>query len=280
MNYNNNSFIPPTHVVKNIYTSAKTKFFLIKSSSDKNIAISLNYNIWATTPKNEYKFVSAFMEHDYVILVFSVNGSSKFCGYAIMQSKPGESKNNNVYFYYDNKVFRGKNFDIQWIRVIDVPFQEVAHLKNSLNENKPIKVGRDGQEIEQMAGIQLCEAFESNFIKINNNLTDTNAKPNIPPMYNMNANNYVESPNMNENIDMIKLYPYNNNFNINYNNFRNLYEESQYNLFNFYNPALHIFPIDLTNMNYDEYIYLYEKSQLVWQQKMLQMKANMNCIKQ
>ncbi|EWC90797.1 hypothetical protein PFNF54_00442 [Plasmodium falciparum NF54] len=131
-----------------------------------------------------------------------------------------------------------------------------------------------------MAGIQLCEAFESNFIKINNNITDTNTKPNIPPMYNMNTNNYVDSPNMNENIDMIKLYPYNNNFNINYNNFRNLYEESQYNLFNFYNPALHIFPIDLTNMNYDEYIYLYEKSQLVWQQKMLQMKANMNCIKQ
>lgn len=73
---------------------------------------------------------------------------------------------------------------------------------------------------------------------------DTNTKPNIPPMYNMNTNNYVDSPNMNENIDMIKLYPYNNNFNINYNNFRNLYEESQYNLFNFYNPALHIFPID------------------------------------
>ncbi|KMZ80788.1 hypothetical protein PVIIG_06496 [Plasmodium vivax India VII] len=130
---------PPTD------TSARTKFFLIKSSSDKNISISLNFNIWATTPKNEHKFVSAFTENDYVVLIFSVNGSSKFCGYAVMQSMPGESQNSNVYFYYDDKIFRGRNFDIQWIRVVDVSFQEVSHLKNSLNENKPIKVGRDGQ---------------------------------------------------------------------------------------------------------------------------------------
>ncbi|CRG99831.1 YTH domain-containing protein, putative [Plasmodium relictum] len=275
---NNCSFVPPFHVVKNIYNNAKTKFFLIKSCSEKNICISLNYNIWATTPKNEKKFVNAFMEHEYVILIFSVNGSSKFCGYAIMQSKPGESKNKNVYFYYDNKIFRGKNFDIQWIRVVDVHFQEVSNLKNSLNENKPIKVGRDGQEIEQSAGVKLCEIFESNFVKMNM-LTDANQKKTIPTIYDINSNNSLGN-NLDKNKEIINLYSLNNHFNMNYNTFRNLYEESQYNLFNFYNPSLHIFPIDLTNMNYDDYIYLYEKSQLLWQKKMLQMKSNFNCIKQ
>ncbi|SBT79375.1 YTH domain-containing protein, putative [Plasmodium malariae] len=271
MNNSCSALVPPFQDVKNLYSRAKTKFFLIKSSSDKNISISLNFNIWATTPKNENKFVTAFVENDYVVLIFSVNGSSKFCGYAIMQSKPGMSKNNHVYFYYDDKIFRGRNFDIQWIRVVDVAFQEVSHLKNSLNENKPIKVGRDGQEIEQIAGIKLCEIFEAKFVKINN-IADTQLKKNIQTAQDVNANNSVGSPCTDEKKQIGTLSPSNNNSNTNYNPIRTIQEESQYNLFNIYNPALHIFPIDLANMNYDEYIDLYEKSLLVWQQKMLQLK--------
>ncbi|SBT34584.1 YTH domain-containing protein, putative [Plasmodium ovale wallikeri] len=279
MKSSNGSLAPSTQSAKNIYTSTKTKFFLIKSSSEKNITISLDFNIWATTPKNENKFVTAFLENDYVVLIFSVNGSSKFCGYAIMQSKPGESKNNNVYFYYDDKIFRGRNFDIQWIRVVDVLFQEVSHLKNSLNENKPIKVGRDGQEIEQMTGIKLCDIFEGKFSR-KNLLTDTNSIQMTHKMNEVNTNKTVGSLHVNDEKDTIKLYPLNNDLNMSYNTFRNLYEESQYNIYNIYNPALHIFPIDLTNMNYDEYIDLYENSQLMWKQKMLQLKSTYSYIKQ
>ncbi|VWU48204.1 YTH domain-containing protein, putative [Hepatocystis sp. ex Piliocolobus tephrosceles] len=281
MNNKNYSQMSPFPSVKDIYSNTKTKFYLIKSSSDKNISISLNYNIWATTPKNENKFVTAFMENDFVVLIFSVNGSSKFCGYAIMQSKPGESKNNNVYFYYEDKIFRGRNFDIQWIRVVDVYFQEIVHIKNSLNENKPIKVGRDGQEIEQMAGIKLCDLFEAKFEKANSNITTV-----PPPMQNVNTLNYVNQSNpqdlpyMHDQKNAVKLYPLNSDLNMNYNTFCNLYEESPYNLYNIYNPAIHIFPIDLSNMNYDQYIGLYETSQSVWKEKMSQFKSNYNYIKQ
>eukprot|EP00366_Plasmodium_knowlesi_P001452 XP_002258949.1 Rat BRAIN protein-like (Conserved protein) [Plasmodium knowlesi strain H] len=242
--------------------AARTKFFLIKSSSDKNISISLNFNIWATTPKNEHKFVSAFRENDYVILIFSVNGSSKFCGYAVMRSMPGESQNGNVYFYYDDKIFRGRNFDIQWIRVVDVSFQEVSHLKNGLNENKPIKVGRDGQEIEQMAGIKLCEVFEAKYLSMASCATNYETSTNLP----------TSSPCEEEKRECVKLFPLGNNLNINYTAFKRIYAESQFNLVNIYNPALHVFPIDLTNMSYDEYIDLYEATQRVWHRKMLQLR--------
>ncbi|KJP89700.1 hypothetical protein AK88_00660 [Plasmodium fragile] len=290
--------------INSLYTSARTKFFLIKSSSDKNISISLNFNIWATTPKNEHKFVPAFTENDYVILIFSVNGSSKFCGYAVMRSMPGESKNSNVYFYYDDKIFRGRNFDIQWIRVVDVSFQEVSHLKNSLNENKPIKVGRDGQEIERMAGIKLCEVFEAKYlsmasctdqgaqeeiqsnqanhanqtIQVNqvNQANQTNlakqSKQTSNTAYETSTNLLSSSPLGTEKRDCVKLFPLSNNLNINYGTFKRMYAESQYNLVNIYNPALHVFPIDLTNMSYDEYIDLYESTQQVWQRKMLQLR--------
>ncbi|GAW80723.1 YTH domain-containing protein [Plasmodium gonderi] len=282
--------------IAQIYTSnfSRVKFFLIKSSSDKNISISLNFNIWATTPKNENKFVSAFVENDYVVLVFSVNGSSKFCGYAIMKSMPGESKNSNVYFYYDDKIFRGRNFDIQWVRVVDVPFQEVSHLKNSLNENKSIKVGRDGQEIEHMIGLKLCEIFEAKYAKMSNfgelktqqtnqvgqathqtqpKQTTQMTQPSQSTQRRQRAQENLDSGTSGgkEKIDMVKLFPPNSTLNINYNTFKKMYEESQYNLVNIYNPALHIFPVDLTNMNYDEYIDLYEKSQLAWQEKIQQL---------
>ncbi|ANQ07828.1 Uncharacterized protein PCOAH_00020270 [Plasmodium coatneyi] len=291
----------PFQGINSLYTSARTKFFLIKSSSDKNISISLNFNIWATTPKNEHKFVSAFTENDFVILIFSVNGSSKFCGYAVMRSMPGESQNSNVYFYYDDKIFRGRNFDIQWIRVVDVSFQEVSHLKNSLNENKPIKVGRDGQEIERMAGIKLCEVFEAKYLSMasfedqgvqeeiqSNQANQTNqtnqanqanqtnqlkpSKQTSSTTYETSTNLLPSSPRGAEKRDCVKLFPLGNTLNMNYSTFKRMYAESQFNLVNIYNPALHVFPIDLTNMSYDEYIDLYETTQQVWERKMLQLR--------
>lgn len=317
-NYNNTL---PTQRVKSIYNDKNNKFFLVKSYSDKNIQISQVYNVWATTPKNENKFVEAFTNNSYVILIFSVNGSSKFCGYAIMESRPGESKNKNVYFYYDQKIFRGKNFDIQWIRIVDLPFSQVQNITNSLNENKSIKVGRDGQEIERTAGVKLCEIFElhlgnrnkmnvdipfnisvnninrnNNHNNSNNNNNTTTTSTNSTSAFAANNNNFVYNVNRNNQMPMVhppnpqemyhcgtnfmlnnvnrytdvaNVYNSNNSFNMDWNNFRNLYD-SQHIFYTMYNPALCIFPIDVSNMSYDEYISYYENSQALWRMKMLQ----------
>ena len=42
----------------------------------------------------------------------------------------------------------GGVFKIDWICRKDLTFSKVIHLNNPWNDNKPVKIGRDGQEIE------------------------------------------------------------------------------------------------------------------------------------
>ncbi|XP_010768520.1 YTH domain-containing protein 1-like [Notothenia coriiceps] len=41
----------------------------------------------------------------------------------------------------------------------ELPFTKTAHLSNPWNEQKPVKIGRDGQEIQPEVGAQLCALF-------------------------------------------------------------------------------------------------------------------------
>ena len=34
---------------------------------------------------------------------------------------------------------------VKWQTIFDLPFDKTMHLHNPLNENKPVKIGRDGQ---------------------------------------------------------------------------------------------------------------------------------------
>lgn len=39
----------------------------------------------------------------------------------------------------------GRTFKVKWLRLNDLPFQKTLHLKNPLNDNKPVKISRDCQ---------------------------------------------------------------------------------------------------------------------------------------
>ena len=51
-------------------------------------------------------------------------------------------------------------FFIRWITIAETQFWRVGHLKNSFNENSPVLVGRDGQEVEAGCGIELCRLID------------------------------------------------------------------------------------------------------------------------
>ena len=51
-------------------------------------------------------------------------------------------------------------FRIRWISITDISFHRVAHLKNRLNENQPVLIGRDGQEIDAECGASLCKTID------------------------------------------------------------------------------------------------------------------------
>ncbi|GFE53251.1 YT521-B-like family protein, putative [Babesia ovis] len=271
-------------------------YYVIKSFSDQNVCIALMHDVWATTAKNESILDRAFQKGANVILVFSINGSSKFIGYALMQSRPGQSKLKESVFYLANgQAFSGKQFDILWVRVVDLPFTQCSNLKNSLNDNKPVKVSRDGQQIDSRTGQELCKLFEEQFLRnhktkrteVDSSKLGAYGIPNtgaryatgipgphlffpptgIPPIGFLPPHCFQATPVQGQKgaNKTKQCSPRSNQAQgvKDANNTQRMSTE-QALLAAEYNPAIAIFPIDLTNISYDQYISLYNISYQHW----------------
>lgn len=51
-------------------------------------------------------------------------------------------------------------FNVRWLVICSTRFHRIGHLKNSLNENQAVLVGKDGQEIEERCGRGLIELID------------------------------------------------------------------------------------------------------------------------
>ncbi|NXO78862.1 YTDC2 helicase, partial [Sitta europaea] len=114
--------------------SMPVRYFIMKSSNLQNIEISQQKGIWSTTPSNERKLNEAFWESRVVYLIFSVQGSGHFQGFARMSSSIGCEKSQD----WGSAVFGGV-FKVDWIRKESIPFQFTRHLLNPWNENKKVQ---------------------------------------------------------------------------------------------------------------------------------------------
>ncbi|QHO10879.1 hypothetical protein HN51_068756 [Arachis hypogaea] len=143
--------------VESIYN---TKYFIIKSLNHQNIRLSVEKGIWATQVMNEPILEEAFHNSDSVILIFSVNMSGCFQGYAQMTSSIGWRRD-NVWNEGSGKGNPwGRSFNVKWLRLNDLPFHKTLHLKNPLNDYKPVKISRDCQELSPDIGLALCELLD------------------------------------------------------------------------------------------------------------------------
>lgn len=52
------------------------------------------------------------------------------------------------------------SFDVEWVRRYDLAFRDLEHIRNPLNEDKPIKISRDGQELPNNLGQTVCQLFD------------------------------------------------------------------------------------------------------------------------
>ncbi|KAJ9633961.1 hypothetical protein H2199_009166 [Coniosporium tulheliwenetii] len=138
--------------------SSGTRYFIIKSWNHENVEASQREGTWATQPHNVDTLVEAFKTCRNVILVFSVNKSMAFQGYARMESLPGTAP--EPAWVKNLRWPSSPPFYIRWITIANTRFSRVGHLKNALNENLAVLVGRDGQEIEQNCGASLCELID------------------------------------------------------------------------------------------------------------------------
>nr|XP_046173076.1 3'-5' RNA helicase YTHDC2 isoform X1 [Oncorhynchus gorbuscha] len=134
---------------------APVRYFIMKSSNLRNIDISQQKGIWSTTPSNELKLNRAFLESSLVFLVFSVQGSGHFQGYARMTSVIGQERCQDW-----GSTGLGGVFSVEWTRKESLPFQCTQQLLNPWNDNKKVQISRDGQELEPQAGGQLLQLWE------------------------------------------------------------------------------------------------------------------------
>jgi len=143
------------------YLFRDARFFLVKSNNAENVSLAKSKSVWSTPPQNEAKFNQAFVESRNVLLIFSVKESGKFCGVARLatESRRDGSKVSWVLPPGLSAKALGGVFKIDWICTGDLSFNKVQHLYNPWNEGKPVKIGRDGQEIMPRVGEEVARLF-------------------------------------------------------------------------------------------------------------------------
>lgn len=60
----------------------------------------------------------------------------------------------------------GGLFYVDWINRNELSFNNTTHLFNPFNEGKPVKIGRDGQEIDPRVGEELCRLFPDDTVDL------------------------------------------------------------------------------------------------------------------
>ncbi|KAL9452852.1 hypothetical protein AB3S75_008609 [Citrus x aurantiifolia] len=133
-----------------------SRYFIVKSCNRENLELSVQQGVWATQRSNEAKLNEAFDSAENVILIFSVNRTRHFQGCAKMTSKIGGSVGGGNWKYAHGTAHYGRNFSVKWLKLCELSFHKTRHLRNPYNENLPVKISRDCQELEPSIGEQLA----------------------------------------------------------------------------------------------------------------------------
>ncbi|APA08162.1 hypothetical protein sscle_03g029320 [Sclerotinia sclerotiorum 1980 UF-70] len=135
-----------------------TRYFIVKSFNDENVIKCIEDGVWTTQAQNGPIFKETFETCKNVILVFSINKSRAFQGYARMESLPG-SVPVPSWQHSINWESAGA-FKVKWLAVCTVRFHKVGYLKNSLNADLAVLIAKDGQEIEGGCGCELLGVID------------------------------------------------------------------------------------------------------------------------
>lgn len=138
-----------------------TRFFIIRSSTDYNVEVSMQRGIWATIPRNEARLGQAVQEAKHVILFFRVQSSQCWSGYALMRNAPGQgSCPSSVFAGRSGRPFVGQTFDVEWIRKVPLSVEKTRHLLNRFNNGESVNRAMDGQPVDPEAGRALAYLFD------------------------------------------------------------------------------------------------------------------------
>lgn len=138
----------------------KSRFFIIKSFTEKDVVSSVDHGVWTSTELGNKRLDKAYKttskDGGKVYLFFLVNGSGRFCGIAEMTAAVDFKSKLNIW----NETSRWSGiFPIRWVSKECLPNRHFVLLKNPLNENKPITYSRDTQEVPLNVAIKFIAIY-------------------------------------------------------------------------------------------------------------------------
>ncbi|KEY65891.1 hypothetical protein S7711_09398 [Stachybotrys chartarum IBT 7711] len=138
-----------------------SSYFLIKSMNHISIAESQREGIWVSQNFNEEKLRRAFHGSRNVYLLFSVNQSGAFQGYARMTSAPRSDLKMPAWMAGTTMEHRmGDPFRVEWLNTDTTDYRGFAHITNPLNEGSLVFKGRDAQEVSAESGRRVVEVIK------------------------------------------------------------------------------------------------------------------------
>nr|VDC98223.1 unnamed protein product [Brassica oleracea] len=139
-----------------LLSCSSLQYFVVKSNNSENFELSVQQGVWATQRSNEAKLNEAFDIVDNVILIFSVNRTRHFQGCAKMTSRIGGYIGGGNWKNEHGTQQYGGNFSVKWLKLCELSFHKTRNLRNPYNENLPVKISRDCQELEPSVGEELA----------------------------------------------------------------------------------------------------------------------------
>uniref|UniRef100_A0A8C4R1B1 RNA helicase n=1 Tax=Eptatretus burgeri TaxID=7764 RepID=A0A8C4R1B1_EPTBU len=131
------------------------RYFLMKCSNHKYLEVSKLKGIWSTSASTVRHLSKAFRQASCVFLIFTVQGSGNFQGYAMMSDVTTEP---NVEL---NEPGQSGIFRIQWQRYGNVPFSLIRYRADPWSEEKTLQTCQDGWEFEPQVGQQILRMWAS-----------------------------------------------------------------------------------------------------------------------
>ncbi|KAL0229686.1 hypothetical protein PCE1_003254 [Barthelona sp. PCE] len=131
------------------------KLFVIKSFSEDDVFKSIRYGVWTSTLRGNQRLNEAFETSKVPIyLLFSVNRSKTFCGFAQLVS--GVIDRNLP--IWDSSKFTSF-FNVKWLYLLDVPNTLFEGVSVESNDNLPFFRSRDTQDLNQDEGNQIITRY-------------------------------------------------------------------------------------------------------------------------